>query len=185
MIVLCGKTASGKDSVMKELINFGMEKVVTYTTRPPRYGEEDGKAYIFLPEMFFETLEEEGFFLETTSYNAASGETWYYGTPIDKLGGDKVVILNPDGVKVMREHKEFNPIIFYISTDEETIKNRLVDRGDDPDEADRRIKADDEDFKDIDAYIDVEVDNTNCTPKETAALIFNTYYLMTGEESYE
>ena len=36
MLLLTGKTCSGKDTIKKELIKMGMESVITYTTRPPR-----------------------------------------------------------------------------------------------------------------------------------------------------
>ena len=42
MIVLCGKTASGKDTIMKLLVTTGFKPVVRYTTRPIRPGEIDG-----------------------------------------------------------------------------------------------------------------------------------------------
>ena len=48
MIVLVGKTCSGKDSIKKELINLGMKNIVTYTTRPLRNGEVNGVDYHFI-----------------------------------------------------------------------------------------------------------------------------------------
>ena len=40
MIVIIGKTASGKDLIVKKLCNdYGYNKIVTYTTRPMRKGE--------------------------------------------------------------------------------------------------------------------------------------------------
>ena len=44
-IEVCGKMCSGKDTVVKRLINKGFKKVVTYTTRPKRRGETDGVDY--------------------------------------------------------------------------------------------------------------------------------------------
>ena len=176
MIVLCGKTASGKDTIMQELINLGFERVVTYTTRPMRNGEENGKSYYFVSEDRFKELENKGFFLETTCYNVANGQTWYYGTPINDLTDDKAIIMNLDGVKVIRQHQELNPVIFYISTNEYTIRTRLLNRGDNLQEAARRIKADNEDFKDIHNYIDCcLVNNGEITPRELAYKIVNIY----------
>ncbi len=36
LLLLCGKSCAGKDTIQKELIKIGMKSVVTYTTRPPR-----------------------------------------------------------------------------------------------------------------------------------------------------
>ena len=180
MIILCGKTASGKNSIMKELINLGMEQVVTYTTRPMRDGEENGKDYWFIPEVHFKKLIEEGFFLETTSYNVANGQTWYYGTPIDGLTDSKAIIMNPDGAKVIKQHPELNPIVFYINVEDDVQMDRLVKRGDNVLEINRRIQADNDDFKDIGKYIYLEIINSNCTPKDSANFIYETYRNMIG-----
>lgn len=36
---ICGKTSSGKDSVLRELTKRGYKRIVSYTTRPPREGD--------------------------------------------------------------------------------------------------------------------------------------------------
>ena len=51
MIILVGKSCSGKDTVVKELAKMGYNKIVTCTTRPPRPGEIDGREYHFLNKM--------------------------------------------------------------------------------------------------------------------------------------
>ncbi len=55
MIILVGKSCSGKDTVVKELAKMGYNKIVTCTTRPPRPGEIDGREYHFLDKMNFLT----------------------------------------------------------------------------------------------------------------------------------
>lgn len=56
MIILCGKSGSGKDTVGKELVDMGYKRVVTYTTRPMRPGELDGHQYHFVSVDKFEEL---------------------------------------------------------------------------------------------------------------------------------
>ena len=46
-IILVGKAASGKDHLRKKFESRGFKYAVTYTTRPPREGEIDGKDYLF------------------------------------------------------------------------------------------------------------------------------------------
>ena len=197
MIVLCGKTASGKDTVTKELIDLGMERLVTYTSRPMRKGEENGVEYWFFSEGQFKTLEKEGVFLETTSYTVANGKTWHYGTPILGLEENKVIVMNPDGVKKIIDYKKYTPVIFYLHVDEEVLKERLKLRGDNEEESHRRLAADNADFSDIEQYYDFKIDNTTSTPKETAFLIYQLYqsylttkgqiekYYMNGDTSNE
>ena len=112
---------SGKDTTQKELINMGMNSVVSYTTRPPRNGEVDGIAYHFITKEEFLEKEKQGFFAETTSYNVASGETWYYGSAIGDLTDDKVIIVNPHGLQQIQKIKSLNPVTFYINAKKETI----------------------------------------------------------------
>ena len=79
MICLLGRTCAGKDTVLKQLAsNFGYKPVVTYTTRPMRPGEVDGVDYHFIDKSQFRRMKLQGFFAETTSYNVATGDTWYY-----------------------------------------------------------------------------------------------------------
>ena len=63
-IVLCGKAASGKDHMRKVLESRGFRYGVSYTTRPPRAGEVDGKDYYFISVDEFEALLEDGYWYE-------------------------------------------------------------------------------------------------------------------------
>ena len=47
-----------------------------------------------------------------------------------------------------------NVTIFYIYANNETIKNRLLKRGDKKEEAERRVKCDNNDFKGIELLAD-------------------------------
>lgn len=182
MILLLGKSAAGKDSIRNELVKLGYTPVVTYTTRPPRDGEVNGVTYNFISEEDFLQRESEGFFAETTSYNVASEDTWYYGSAIGDLTSDKVMIANPNGVKKLKRLSTINPVVFYILASEETIWNRLRQRGDDNVEARRRLNADDIDFADINDYVDFSIrSDIGLTPKQIAELIIHIYKEV-GEE---
>ncbi|MSS07131.1 guanylate kinase [Clostridium sp. WB02_MRS01] len=159
MILLIGKTASGKDTILNEIVKLGYEKLVTYTTRPMRPGEIDGINYHYISSEEFLLKDKEGFFAETTSYNVATDETWYYGSAIEDFNRDKVMIVNPDGVKQIRKIKSLNPIVFYIQADEKMIRKRLRKRGDNKKESKRRIAADDRDFFGIEKYVNFSINN--------------------------
>lgn len=176
MILLCGKTSAGKDFLQKELIKMGYKAVVSYTTRPPRKGEVDGMTYNFISEEEFFQKEKEGFFAETTHYDVATGETWHYGAAIQDLTSDKVFIVNPEGLKQVRKMKTLNPVAFYLMADEETIWNRLRQRGDDAAEARRRLKSDDIDFEDIISNVDFCLKNDlGITPDVMASIVHKIY----------
>jgi guanylate kinase len=95
MIVLVGASASGKTEIAKKLVSsYGFSKVVTYTTRNKRPNEKIGVDYHFVSEKSFLDKKKKGFFLETTLYNGN-----YYGTSYDELGINKVLIVDPNGLK--------------------------------------------------------------------------------------
>lgn len=82
---------------------MGMNSVVSYTTRPLRPGEEQDIAYHFITKEDFFKKEQQGFFAETTSYNVATGDIWYYGSAAEDLTDDKVIIVNPEGLKKLKK----------------------------------------------------------------------------------
>ena len=182
MILLVGKTSSGKSTILKELMKLGYEAVTTYTTRPPREGEIDGVDYHFVDESKFRALDVMGHFVETTSYDVASGDTWYYGSAVEDLRDDSVMIVNPEGLKVVKKMKSLNPIAFYLMADEETIWNRLRQRGDDAAEARRRLNADDADFHNIIDNVEFCLQNDlNISPEKMAKFIHELYITTKGE----
>ncbi len=169
MILLIGKTCSGKDTILNEIIKLGYKKIVTYTTRSMRPGEVDGVNYHYISKEEFISEEKNGFFAETTSYNVAAGETWYYGSAIEDYDKDKVMIVNPDGIKQVSKIRSLNPVVFYIQADEDVIRKRLLRRGDNKDESERRIAADDKDFFGVEKYVDFFIDNNGISSPSALA----------------
>lgn len=179
MLVLLGKTAVGKDTILKEITKLGLKPVVSYTTRPMREGEVDGVNYHFIDKSQFRRMKLQGFFAETTSYNVATGETWYYGTLLKDLNDDSVVILNPEGLRTLKENKDLNIVSFLITAKDETLRNRLEKRGDNPKEAERRLEADRNDFKDIHELVDFSFSNDlGIRVPILSNLIYMTYFYI-------
>jgi len=81
---IMGKSATGKDTVYKEILKRfpNMKTIVMYTTRPIRENETDGVEYHFrtIPEM--EYLKESGKMIELRVYQTIAGP-WYYFTMDD------------------------------------------------------------------------------------------------------
>lgn len=166
MLILCGKTASGKDTIVEKLMNYGYKRITTYTTRPMRDGEENGITYHFISEDEFKQKIEEGFFAEYKTYNTVFG-VWYYGTAIEDLenADDKtVIILTPQGYRDIRDKLSNNNMsCIYIYAGIPTLKKRLSKRGDDPNEADSRLQRDNRDFKGFETEADKIVYNNEGT----------------------
>ena len=86
LIVLMGKSATGKDTIYKLLQvdqSLNLQQLVPYTTRPMRAGERDGEAYHFVTEEEFHGLLEEGRVVEHRSYHTIHG-LWRYFTVEDE-----------------------------------------------------------------------------------------------------
>jgi len=176
MILLVGKSATGKDTIRQQLNSLGIPSVVTYTTRPRRDGEIDGVTYHFVDKSQFRRLNLQGAFIETTSYNVATGETWYYGSAYKDLKDNSVMIVNPDGLKVIKSKLGNEAVTFLITAKNDVIKDRQIKRGDNAKEAARRLEADNRDFKDIEEYIDFSLrSDMGLTPSELAQLILKIY----------
>lgn len=152
MLVLIGKTCSGKNIVSNQLINnHGFKRIVTYSTRPMRDGEVNGEAYHFINSDEFMQKAKNGFFAEWKEYTTTEG-VWYYGTAIEDLkkADDKtIVILTPEGYRDIKDKVNCKVVPIYLYANNTTIIKRLTNRGDDSKEAERRILHDNEDFKGI------------------------------------
>lgn len=162
MIIIVGKSGSGKDSVVKKLTNFyDYKKIVTWTTRPMRPKEMQDVTYHFTDEETFEEKIEEGFFAEWKKYESIEG-TWYYGTALLDLttfNEDKIIILTPDGYQDIKDIIGKDTLTVYLKSKNRILKSRLKKRGDNPKEIKRRLRHDKKDFKGIEKEVDVVIEN--------------------------
>lgn len=142
MIILVGASASGKTEIAKKLIsNHDFSKVVTYTTREKRVGEKAGVDYHFISTERFLSLKDKKHFLETTYYNNN-----YYGTTYDQIGLNKVLIIDPAGLKIYKELNDPSIVSFFIDVPEHIRKERMIKRGDDLKIIEERLILDREQF---------------------------------------
>lgn len=149
LTVIMGKTCSGKNAVVSELKKKKWKPIVTYTSRPKRRGERDGREYHFISKEEFANKINEGFFIEWKSYKVGRGE-WFYGSPLSELVEasqdeiNHVIILTPQGVKDIKNHVKCTVIYLYANI--KTITDRLYKRKDKNDTIERRLAADAKDF---------------------------------------
>nr|DAD59585.1 MAG TPA: Guanylate kinase [Bacteriophage sp.] len=175
MIILLGKSASGKDTVVNNLIhNYGYEKIITWTTRPMRPGEKQDLTYHFTDDEDFEEKIEEGFFAEWKKYNSVFG-TWYYGTAVQDITNNpnnKIIILTPSGYEDIKEYINDEEILsVYLDSSLRTLYKRLKFRGDNPKEIKRRLLHDIKDFKGIKNKVNVVIKNNTRDLDELTELI--------------
>lgn len=155
MIILVGPSASGKTAIAKHLIRYGYQKFVTTTTRKKRFGENDGVDYFFVSREEFQKYIKEDLFIEHTIYNDN-----YYGSFKKENGENKVLIVEPNGLKSFKALNDKNIVSFYIKASEETRIKRMKERGDKENDIKKRIENDRIVFPD-NLEVDFVIDNEN------------------------
>lgn len=144
--ILCGRAASGKDYARIKLESRGFKYGISYTTRPPRLGEIHGKDYYFLSKEEFEKLIAEEFFYEYVPFNG-----WYYGTSNEQFYRDDIFIMTPKGISHMSPADRAKSFIMFFDIPLSVRRERLMSRSD-ADKVERRLEADELDFRDFQEY---------------------------------
>lgn len=134
LYIVSAPSGAGKTSLLNRLlaITSGVELSVSYTTRPPRPGEQDGVDYHFIdPHRFQRLLAQEALLEHAVVYDH------YYGTGrqtvLDRLAADVDVILEIDwqGARQVRAQLPDSRSIFIVPPSRETLRQRLRNRGQD------------------------------------------------------
>lgn len=155
-IILVGKAASGKDHLRKKFEGRGFKYAVSYTTRPPRPHEQNGKDYLFISEQDFQKMIDQDEWYEWVSFNG-----WKYGTSKEQFEDYDLFIMTPSGLSHVTEEERKKSFVIYLDIDQEKRRKRLSERVMPGDSVERRIEADDQDFKDFKDY-DVRITNEDC-----------------------
>ncbi len=155
-VILVGKAASGKDYMRRVLESRGFIYGISFTTRPPRKNEVHGKDYYFLSVEEFEQKIKDNYWYEYVSFNG-----WYYGTSKDQFYNScNLFIMTPTGVSHIKPEDRSDCTIFYIDIPIEVRRARLLSRHMPGDSLERRITADENDFKNFIDY-DIKINNHN------------------------
>jgi guanylate kinase len=132
IFVVSGASGSGKTTLVRALQASDPEVrfSVSYTTRPSRPGEVDGKDYCFVTQEQFVIMIREGLLVE---YVEQFGH--YYGTSrtwIDQsLKGTRDVLFDVEihGAQALKEHFPQGTFVFILPPNLNVLENRLRDRG--------------------------------------------------------
>ena len=135
-MAVSGPSGAGKGTIVKTIIAKRQDVVesVSCTTRKPREGEVDGKAYFFLSKDEFKRRIDEDDFLE---YDEHFGN--FYGTPksfVRETLKSKSVIMEIDVVGALNAKKVFpeTVLVMIVPPSLEELKRRLKSRNSETDE---------------------------------------------------
>ncbi len=127
---------------------------ISYTTRPPRPIEKDGKDYFFVTESKFRDMIQQEAFAEWAQVHGHS-----YGTPkkalLASLESGQDVLLNIDSQGAMQLKNCFPQAVFVylLPPSFKTLKARLMERAADPSEViNKRLEKATEEIRSYSAY---------------------------------
>lgn len=157
IIVLCGFSGSGKDTILKKVINgcANIYPIVSSTTRPIRGNEKDGVDYNFVSKDNFLSAINSDEMLEYRSYNVdfkGVKDTWFYGVSKQSIdrGKNQIAVLDIKGLQSLKTIYKDEVVSIFIDLDEKIRRERAIARGDyDEVEWERRYKDDKTLFSDI------------------------------------
>ena len=130
-----GKSSSGKDTIYKEMLKreqLNLQKIVLYTTRPVRAGEQEGVQYHFVDDIKAQDLQTAGKVIEMREYHTFHG-LWKYFTvddgQIDLSGNDYLIIGTIESfVKTKAYFGEDKVMPIMIELDDGVRLQRALDR---------------------------------------------------------
>ena len=156
LIVVSGFSGAGKGTIMKALLerydNYALS--ISATTRNPRPGEEEGKAYFFKTTEEFEKMIAKDDLIEYAMYVGN-----YYGTPKAyveeqlRAGKDVSLEIEIQGALKVKEKFPNTLLLFVTPPSAEELRKRLEGRGTETQEViDGRMKRAIEEAEYMDQY---------------------------------
>jgi len=133
LIIISSPSGGGKGTLIKEVRGMMPELgfSVSHTTRPQRFGEEEGREYFFVTKEEFEQRIVDGDFLE---YADVHGNL--YGTSISESqkaassGKDLIVEIDVQGaIQIMEKLSDSVISLFILPPSFEVLRARLTSRG--------------------------------------------------------
>jgi guanylate kinase len=171
-VILLGKSGSGKDYLMRKLVEKGLKGCLKMTTRPQRKFEKQGVTYNFVSDNQFTELIKENKFLVYQTFNVTpegrDPETWHYGVTFEEFNESQVFIMTPGEFSNIDEDTRKKCFVVYLDIDRSIRESRLFRREDNNDSIKRRLDADDIDFQ---SYIDYDLRITD--PDFTAEDVYD------------
>lgn len=157
LIILTGKTASGKDTVISKLLSRlpDFKKVMTTTSRSPRAGEKNGIDYFFISREDFKQKIEKGLFIEYVEYGGN-----FYGTEKTRLVDANLIWrIDPSRAGKIRELINSPVLVIYLTVTDPVVLERLKKRGFSEEDIEKRMNEDKKFWEEYKSSYDFVVEN--------------------------
>ena len=155
VFVVSAPSGAGKSTLVHRLMETvgGLSFSVSYTTRPRRPGEEDGKDYHFVTVERFLELRDTGGLLEWAEVHGQ-----FYGTgksAVQELlasAGDVLLDLDVQGAEAVRRALPDAILVFLLPPDHGELRRRLEGRGTAAAEIERRLATATQEVERVDLF---------------------------------
>lgn len=137
LFIVAAPSGAGKTSLVRSLLKAdqGIRLSISYTTRTPRPGEQDGVDYHFVDEVRFLQMLEAGEFLESAHVHGArygTSRAWVEGVLAE--GADLLLEIDWQGAAQVRSLYPQAVSIFILPPSPQVLEQRLRGRAQDSDE---------------------------------------------------
>jgi len=135
LFLFVGKSASGKTTIANTLEYDGYSQISSYTTRPPRYENEQG--HIFITDEEYDNLND---IMAFTLYN-----NYKYCTTLEQVKYADIYVVDVDGVSTLLDNYDLinrDIKIIYFDAIVYTRIQRMISRGDSDMEIVKRLLTD-------------------------------------------
>jgi guanylate kinase len=144
LFVVSAPSGTGKTTIVERLVqilpNLSMSR--SYTSRPSRHGECDGKDYNFITRERFDEMVRANAFLEWADVFGNCYGTGAADTERElSAGRDLVLVIDVQGARQVRARRPETVGIFMLPPSFEVLEHRLRGRSNDSEEAIRRRLA--------------------------------------------
>jgi guanylate kinase len=145
LLIVSAPSGAGKTTLVRALLKAdpAMRLSISYTTRPPRPGEVNGKDYHFVSKNEFAEMTNRGEFLESAEVygnHYGTSETWIER----EIGAGRDILLEIDWQGAAQVRRQFPEAlsIFILPPSLQALRNRLMNRAqDNADVIEKRLAA--------------------------------------------
>lgn len=156
VFVVSAPSGSGKTTICRMLVTRldGISLSVSYTTRPRRQGETEGKDYYFIePDKFDRMVVSRAFLEHASVYGHRYGTSREAVSAVVSRGDDVVLEIDVQGGRAVKRELPGAILIAVLPPDRRSLEERLVRRGrDSAEEMRARLRAADDESKELLSY---------------------------------
>ncbi|MDP3182665.1 MAG: guanylate kinase [Desulfobaccales bacterium] len=156
IFVITAPSGTGKTTLLQALLAADprLQFSISYTTRPPRPGEIEGKDYFFVTPAEFQRLRDQGALVEWVEqfgYGYGTSRDWVNQTI--ETGADLVFDLDSRGARALKNEFPQGTYIFILPPGPGALQQRLQARGPlEPAELKRRLQQGEAELKEVHCY---------------------------------